>query len=130
MGEFGLGNVVSLYGAYDLGPLFIGTGIGYYFYDDDENETSISVFEPAILVMKQFDISKYNNLIIARIRVGVDLISEKRFGLRDQTYCISPDIMVQLKGIYAGIGLPIIIGKEGTSMVFSIGAGYRYMFSF
>ncbi len=122
MGEFGLGNVVSLYGAYDLGSLFIGAGIGYYYYDDDENETSISVFEPAILVMKQFDISKYKNLILTRIRVGIDLISEERFGLSGQTYCISPDVMIQLKGIFAGIGLHVIIGKKGNSVVLSIGA--------
>ena len=129
MGEFGLGNLGSIYSAYDLGPLYLGIGLGYYYYDDDENESSISVFEPAILAMKQFKLNQFN-MIITRIRVGIDLITEKRFGLSGQTVCISSDVIVDLKGIYAGISLPVIIGKEGTSIIFSIGAGYRYMISF
>ncbi len=129
MGEFGLGNVCSLYGAYELGPIFLGAGFGYYFYNDKENETSINVFEPSLLAMKQFNINRFSNLI-ARIRAGMDFISEERFGLSGKTVCISPYIMVQLRGIYAGISLPLIIGKEGTSIVFAIGAGYQYMFNF
>ncbi len=133
MGEFGLGNVFSFYGTYKLNTglnigefdmIHVGAGGGYLFYNDKDNDTSINVIGPCIAIMTK------NDTMIFRIRTGIDFISEKRFGFKATTTRISPDVMVLLKGLYAGMSLPIIIGKEGTGVAFAIGVGYQYILSF
>ena len=128
MGEFGLGNVGSLYGVYGFSlfstELYIGAGVGYYFYNDKDNDTSINIIEPALVFMKEIQ------MLVFRIRTGIGFINEERFGFTGSIITISPDVMVQLKGIYAGISMPVLIGDEGTGVAFSIGAGYKYIFNF
>ncbi len=129
MGEFGLGNIIGLYGAYRfnlplLDKIYIGIGGSYLYYGDENNETSINVFEPSVVIVKEID------MMIFRIRTGIDFISEDRFGFTGTAIRISPDVMVKYKGVYAGISLPVIIGDEGTGVAFAVGAGYKYLFEF
>ncbi len=129
MGEFGLGNVFGIYGGYKINlfnkfDIYPGLGFGYLFYDDDINGTSVNIFEPSIMIMTEY------KMIIGRIRAGYDYVSEETYGFSESAFTISPDIMIQYKGIYTGISLPITTGKEGTSMAFAIGVGYRYIIKF
>ncbi len=123
-GEFGLGNVVGIYGAYKLGLFYIGLGSGYYFYNDKDNDTSIHVFAPALFTMLQYD------YMIFRIRAGIDLITEERFGLKGESYTISPDVIFSMKSFYMGFSIPTVIGTEGVGVAFSLGLGYQLKLEF
>ncbi len=125
MGEFGLGNIASVYAVYKLFYIiYTGLGVGYSFYNDDATDTSIQIIEPSLVVIYPID------FFLIRVRAGQAFVSEKKYGLTASTIVISPDILLKLKfqNIYIGVGLPIIIGKEGTGVAFSIGAGCTLTF--
>ena len=124
MGVFGLGNIVSIYAAFKTGIVYTGLGAGFLYYKSEADDTSISVLEPVVMVMTK----PLKKVLILRVRVGLDIIFEKRYGLRAYTATISPDVLLIWKGIYAGISIPVIIGKEGAGLAFSIGAGYMFSF--
>ncbi len=125
MGEFGLGNIASVYGVYKLFYIiYMGLGVGYSFYSDDATDTSIQIIEPSLVIIYPID------FFLIRVRAGQAFAFEKKYGLKASTTVISPDILLKLRfqNIYIGVGLPIIIGKEGTGVAFSIGAGYTLIF--
>lgn len=124
MAEFGLGNLLSLYGAIKISRFFIGTGAGYLYYDDEEYDTSTHIFEPAILIAMPYRYFQF------RLKAGICFAKEKEYNIKKNAFSFSPEALILIKNIYAGIGLPVIIGKEGAGISFSLGAGYQYPISF
>jgi len=123
MGEFGLGNILSAYASYELFGIYLGAGCGYLFFKDELNNTSINVIEPGLIFLKPI------NYFLLRIRVGRNYINEEMYGIRSQSTSITPDFLVKWKELYAGVSIPIVMGKEGKSASLSVGAGYLYSFN-
>lgn len=128
MPEFGYGNMLSFYFAVRIKGFFFGSGLGYLYCDDEEFDTAVHIVEPAALVFKQV------HYFLFRLRLGPDFAKEDRFGFSRTAVTVSPDIMVYIKkytgNLYAGISLPVIMGREGTALSFSAGVGYFFPFYF
>ncbi|MDD5065901.1 MAG: hypothetical protein PHF84_02520 [bacterium] len=124
MAEFGLGNMVSFYALVKTFFVYTGLGIGYTYWSYSGDNTSLTIVEPYGVIIYPV------NFFLLRLRVGRSYISEEYYGYKGNTWEISPDVLLKLRwqNIYVGIGLPVIMGPEGTGVAFSIGAGLTLTF--
>ena len=128
--DIGLGNLISVYGAYSLLKNHnIGLGCGYLYYSDPDTEVKINAIEPSIIWF-----TTIADMFMIRTRAGINLIGRNGEALKTTAYVIAPDFLVNVVNykssiIYAGVSLPFVIGKESVEMDTVIGAGYGLNFN-
>ena len=128
--DIGLGNLISIYGAYSISKnQNIGLGCGYLYYSDYDTDVSINIIEPSVMWM-----ISVADMFLIRARAGIDFIGRKNEKLKTTAYVIAPDFLIKAirfkkSSIYAGVSLPFVIGKEGVDIDTVIGAGYMIDFN-